>query len=156
MLSTRNCPSALTIDFFSDRLVEFLAHIGTSHFRTICNSRNFVSMSCDQCTFAFVPGGQKFRRGRGADQARVRNSCKAHPRNVSRSCINAFEVPDGFGGSTTKLPGKKTTAIFKFEDASVSPRHFVEWSDIQNIHDKAVTRLCTFNCDWARQIVDTI
>lgn len=55
-------------------------------------------VSSHQLALALVPRGQHLGRGRATDDARVDQAGELDAGDVARGGVDAFEVPDGFGG----------------------------------------------------------
>lgn len=105
MLARRYSACTLAGDLLPNLIRDILSDVRASRLRWERDGRDGGTVRVDQRALTRVPRREQLRRGRGADEARVRHAREAHPGDVPRRGVDAVEVPDRLRGSAVELAG---------------------------------------------------
>lgn len=105
MLARRHSARTLASDLLPDLIRDILSDIRASRLGRERDGRDGGAVRVDERALTRVPCREQLRRGRGADEARVRHAREAHPGDVPRRRVDAVEVPDSLRGLAVELAG---------------------------------------------------
>lgn len=89
MLPSRNGPRSLFSDLVPNVLRQVLSHICADGFGRERDRRHRTRMSIDELFLPAIPSSEQLGRRCCAYQTRVRHTCEAHTRDMTRSSIDA-------------------------------------------------------------------
>src|SRR5262245_30684997 len=117
-----------------------------------CQRWDAIRVGGNESRLARIPPGEQFCGRRTANQAWMGQPGELDPLDMPRHCIDALQIPDGFFGLRIVLGEETTTVCFR-KNTGETPGRRDKSTNIENIDDQNVSRLCPLDGNGPAQIM---